>query len=349
MLRRSFLAATASPVIAALREDRLEKAESILEQAILWGDIHYYSLYVRQGQRRHRSAGGPDINIDTPFLLASITKPMTVAGLMVLVDSGHMRLSDPIQKYIPEFKNGDRGKVTLHHLATHTSGLPDMLPENEALRARHAPLKWFVEGTCEVALQFAPGTQCKYQSMGILLIAEAVERVTGAPFREHLARHVFRPLGMETASLGMGGRKIEDTALCQVTGNDGWNWNSPYWRDLGAPWGGAHASAEDVGKCLEYFLHPDWRMLRPATARKMITDQNAGLNEPWGLGWMVRSARFGKACSEHTFGHWGSTGTVAWADPATDAVCVLLTTRPAAESRSSVLGPVSDAVAEAAS
>ena len=103
-----------------------------------------------------------------------------------------------------------------------------MLPENEALRKRHAPLRDWVALTCKTPLLFAPGTQVRYQSMGILLASEIVERITRTPLREFLDKEIFKPLGMRTASLGMGGRPIPSTEQCVVTGNDDWNWNSPY-------------------------------------------------------------------------------------------------------------------------
>jgi CubicO group peptidase (beta-lactamase class C family) len=80
----------------------------------------------------------------------------------------------------------------------------------------------------------------------------------------------------------------------------------------------------------------------------MITNQTPGLNQPWGLGWMVKPGTFGKKCSARTYGHYGSTGTVAWADPAAQLSLVLLTTKPAAQSRDGLLGPVSDLASEAA-
>ncbi len=292
---------------------------------------------------------GAATSADTVFLLASITKPMTATGVMRLVDRREISLSDPVRKYIPEFRGGDRDLVTVRHLLTHTSGLPDMLPENEALRRRHAPLSDFVAGVCRTPLLFKPGTEYRYQSMGILLAAEIARRVTRTPFREFLQVQVFRRLGLAHTSLGLGGRKISDTAQCQVTGNDDWNWNSPYWRDLGAPWGGAHSTASDVARFLQSFLKPDGRVLKPATAASMIVNQNAGLNEPFGLGFQVAPGAFGKACSPRTFGHSGSTGTIAWADPATGVSCALLTTKPAAESRTTVLEPVCDAVSQAVS
>src|SRR4030081_231711 len=117
-----------------------------------------------------------------------------------------------------------------------------MPPNNDELRTRHAPLTAFVACVCHVPLLFKPGTQVRYQSMGILLAAEIVERITETPLREYLRRDVFEPLGMASTSLGMGGRKLADTAQVEVTGNDSWNWNSPYWRDLGSPWGGVHSN-----------------------------------------------------------------------------------------------------------
>lgn len=281
---------------------------------------------------------------DRVFLLASITKPMTVTAVMILSDRKQLRLEDPVKRFIPEFQHAG---VTIRHLVTHTSGLPDMLPENTELRKRHAPLRDFVAGTCKTPLLFKPGSEVRYQSMGILLAAEIVERITRRPLRDFLRDEVFRPLGMSQTSLGLGGRKIADTAQCQVTGDDDWNWNSPYWRDLGAPWGGAHSTAADVTKFLNAFLHPDGRGVKRETAAAMIENQTAGLNRPWGIGWMIEPGTFGKACSPKTFGHYGSTGTVAWADPRTDVTCVLLTTKPAAQSRDHLLGPVSDLVAQA--
>jgi CubicO group peptidase (beta-lactamase class C family) len=88
------------------------------------------------------------------------------------------------------------------------------------------------------------------------------------------------------------------------------------------------------------------RILKPETAAAMIVNQDEGLNQPWGLGWAVKPGSFGKGCSPQTFGHGGSTGTNAWADPKRDLTCVLLTTRPAAEDKEHLLRAVSDLVSE---
>ncbi|MEZ5355328.1 MAG: serine hydrolase [Bryobacteraceae bacterium] len=251
MLRRTFLAQFA----LAMRQDRLDHASQLLKDAASQGRVGAASAAVQHGSAVTRWAVGK-AKPDTVFLLASITKPMTATAVMMLADAGQVRLEDPVKRYIPEFRAGARERVTVRHLLTHTSGLPDMLPENEALRKRHAPLADFVAGTCRTPLLFEPGTQVKYQSMGILLAAEIVERVSKQPLRAFLRERLFTPLGMQTASLGLGGRRVADLAQCEVTGDEGWNWNSAYWRDLGSPWGGAHASTDDILRLLGYFLDP---------------------------------------------------------------------------------------------
>ena len=332
-------------VAGALREQRLLQAAQLIARATASGDVRAAVLDVRQGRFSFSRAFGAARSQDTIFLLASISKPMTAAGVMLLADRRELALTDPVHKFIPEFSGADRDLITVRHLLTHTSGLPDMLPENEALRRRHAPLAEFVAVTCKTPLLFRPGTKVSYQSMGILLASEIVQRITGVSFREFLRREIFLPLGMPGTSLGLGGRRIEDTAQCQVESKEDWGWNTPYWRDLGAPWGGVHSTTADVLRFLDAFLRPDGRVLKRETSRAMIMNYTAGLNEAWGLGWMLDPGKFSRGCSPRTFGHYGATGTVAWADPDTGVRCVLLTTKPAEQSRAGLLGPVSDLVA----
>jgi beta-lactamase class C len=231
-----------------------------------------------------------------------------------------------------------------------------MLPENVELRRRHAPLGEFVARALQTPLLFPPGTKVSYQSMGVLLAAEVAQRITGQPFPRFLETEIFRPLGMTRTALGLGRLRISDTVLCQTEhaepGYGGqadaasWDWNSPYWRNLAAPWGGAHSTARDIARFLGSFLRPSGKPLTTATATRMTQNQNAGLNQPWGIGWALERG-FGKTCSSRTFGHSGSTGTLCWADPERDLIFVLLTSLPARVSSKTLIAPVSDLVSEA--
>lgn len=358
MRRRDFLAALplAACRTADLDHPNLNEAAGLIDAQVSAQKIRAATLLVRHGSRRFARHFGEAQSIDTVFLLASITKPMTAAGVMKLVEQGKLSLDDPAHRHLPEFTEGDRSKITVRHLLTHTSGLPDQLPDTIELRRRHAPLSDFVKRTFETPLLFEPGARVSYQSMGILLAAEIVERISGMPLRQWLAQQIFDPLGMRNTALGLGRFQIADTARSQAElaeaeyGGDPtaetWDWNSPYWRDLGAPWGGAHSTAPDVASLLDDFLRPSGKALSKETASAMITNQNQGLDKPWGVGWAVNSEWFGQSCSPRTFGHSGATGTLCWCDPERDLTFVMLTTLPGRISNDLVIRPVANLVSQ---
>ncbi len=217
MTRRRFLAAAsvvpvmnaaeaqALPVAAQTSglAERFEDACRLIRAQTDSGDVAAAVLHVhRAGQEMSRGFGAA--RLDLPFLIASPTKPMTAAAVLWLRDRRELALSDPVSRYLPAFHGGRRGDVTLHHLLTHMSGLPDMLPENTELRVKHAPLSEFVARTCRTPLLFRPGTKVSYQSMGILLAAAIVEKVSGEPMPAFMARTLFDPLRMRQTSLGLG-------------------------------------------------------------------------------------------------------------------------------------------------
>ncbi len=347
-----------TPAEAGLSPERLERAAKLIEAQVESGQVGAASLLVaRHGViALHR---GFRVEPEGVFLLASITKPVTILALMLLVERGQVLLSDPASVYLPEFTGGDRDQIRVRDLATHTSGLPDMLPENVELRRRHAPLSEFVQHVVKTPLLFPPRTRFRYQSMGVLLAAEIVERQTHMRLRDFEEKEIFDPLGMSKTSLGLGGRAIPTLVPCM--GSPGANpdeeksfgANSPYWRDLGNPWGGIHSTTGNVAILLQTFLnggiYRGTRVLSPVTAKAMTTNQNSGVADPWGYGWAVARSTawnvFGDLVSTRTFGHAGATGTVAWADPGTGVICVVLTNRALDLDKGRLLQSVSNAVA----
>lgn len=355
----ALLAGIAATKSRSATPTRMQSALQIIQTQIDNGTLHSAVLHVRRGDRVTQHVFGK-AEPDSMFLLGSITKPLAVAlPVMILVDRGELKLSDHAVKYLPEFNESARKDITIEQLLTHTSGLPDQLENNNELRSRHAPLSAFVKGAMRTPLLFAPGAQYHYQSMGILLAAEIVERVTKTALPDFLQQHVFTPLGMTRSVLGLGRFKKSDMVPMQTEhaapeagGGDPkareWDWNSDYWRNLGAPWGGAHSSAADVAMFLRLFLHPEGTVLREDAARLMIRDHTPTLSAHRGIGFMVGPVGLGKGCSARAFGHSGSTGTLAWADPATDTSFVLLTSLPKNVSGELILYPVSDAVSSQA-
>jgi CubicO group peptidase (beta-lactamase class C family) len=99
------------------------------------------------------------IRRDAMFYMASVTKPVIYLGAMLLVERGKLNLSDRVTRYIPEFTGQGKEDTQVLHLFTHTSGLPDELPDNAALRRQHAPLKKFIEEAIRTPLLFKSGTR----------------------------------------------------------------------------------------------------------------------------------------------------------------------------------------------
>lgn len=344
MHRRTFIQAGLAtafgvPLVAALKQDRLDEAAGVLAKASEKGEVASAVLHVAQRETSFTRHFGKAPSADAMFLMGSISKPVCVTALMTLFDRGEFRLDDRVRKFIPRFTAEGRDEITVQQLLTHVSGLPDQLPENNELRKKHAGLPEFIEHTVHTPLHFLPGSKYRYSSMGILLAMHVAEVISGAGMLEFVERSVLQPLGMRHSTLGLGQFALEAMISCQTeygapesgAGDPAakdWDWNSSYWRKLGAPWGGLHASAPNVGRFLAEFLFEKAAVVKPETARLMVTNRNRANLTPRGLGFAVGAAAGSPGCSERTFGHTGSTGTLAWADPASQTICVVLTSLP---------------------
>lgn len=345
MNRRRFLQSTlgagvTAPMLAALKQSNLDEAAAILDRAARSGQVTSAVLHVTQREASFTRCFGNAKDENAMFLLGSISKPICMAALMTLFDRGEFKLSDPLKRFLPQFTGGERDKVTIQHILTHTSGLADQLPENNELRRKHADLTEFAEHATRAPIHFSPGSKYEYSSMGILLASRVAELISGSDIRTLVDRAVFQPLKMEHSAQGLGRFKLQDMIPVQIEhaapeagGGDpsakDWDWNSPYWRNLGAPWGGTHCSAPDIAKFLAEFRDQRGACVKPATAKLMITNQNPPGVTPRGLGLNVGHGAGPKGCSDRTFGHTGSTGTIAWCDPANETTCVVLTSLPA--------------------
>lgn len=366
-----------NPNEAGLSPPRLDRVCEWIDRHVAAGHLPAAALLVaRRGRiaahrafgRQRLSADSPPCQPDTVFLVASVTKPVTCAAAMLLVERGQLALEDPVAAFVPEFAVRGKEAVQVRHLLTHTSGLPDMLPDNEALRAAHQPLEEFIRRICDLPLDFPPGTNVQYQSMGIAMLAEIVRRVTGVPCGEFMRREIFLPLGMADTSLGARTDlypRIAEVNISDEARQTDWHWNTKYWWHFGAPWGGLFSTVRDLAVFLQTFLnggrYGDAQVFSPATVAAMTANQIARLphvppevrrERPWGLGWWLNGPHaadfFGDLLSPRAFGHGGATGTVVWADPETDLLCVFFTTQPAQRSpgpRGSIFARVSNAVA----
>lgn len=325
---------------------------------------------------RQRPEGSQSLRDDAIFLVASITKPVVCMGAMLLIERGEFALVDRVADFIPEFGRKGKYGTEIRHLLSHTSGLPDMLPDNIELRKAHAPLSRYVERTCEESPIFTPGKGVQYQSMGIAVLGEIMALISGSRCPQFLNDEFFGPLGMSETALGAPDKWYEDEDRWiaripeivligeQSSGGTDWTLNSRYWRQLGVPWGGMLTTVSDLAKYAQFMLRggmtvDGWRLISQATIETATRNQLDCMRDipeferrcrPWGLGWRLEwpshSANFGDLLSPRTYGHWGATGTVLWIDPDAGIYGMVLTTMPQ-DNSGKYLSRISNAIAAA--
>ena len=230
----------AKPEDAGLSSDRLELVHALVQRYIDAGEFTgSVTLIARKGKIVYlETQGTTDLDSKTPmrpdaiFRLASMTKPITSAAVMSLVEQGKLLLTDPVSKFIPEFKNqkvvarissdaliqGDRAPqtfaavpadhdITIYDLITHTSGFASNGPSRDAMnklldaRTSADTLATIIpKAAAALPLDFQPGAKWQYSNfLGFETLARVVEIVSGQTYDQFLRRHFFDPLGMKDA------------------------------------------------------------------------------------------------------------------------------------------------------
>jgi CubicO group peptidase (beta-lactamase class C family) len=279
---------------------------------------------------RQEAYGLSDVEGHVPFRtnticwLASITKPVTVAAAMKLVDQGKLALDDPVEKYLPEFKDqkGPDGRhyvVTIRHLMTHSSGIqrgPPLRPKFffEPVWLGRS-IAEAVHGLAATQLEFEPGRKLQYSNGALYVLARIIEVQSGKPYHEFVQETLLLPLGMKDTFFIIPASQAERAAV--VYRNDQGKQVTfcrfdPNWKiSMTMPDGGLFATAGDVAKFVQMFLDNNGAILSRESVKAMLTRQPSG----WGLGWELQA--------DGVFGHDGSSGTRAWADPKTGLMGIL--------------------------
>ncbi|MBU1019952.1 MAG: beta-lactamase family protein [Firmicutes bacterium] len=134
--------------------------------------------------------------LQTKFRIASITKQFTAAAILQLVEQQKLTVSDPVSKYIPDYPHGSI--ITIHHLLTHTSGIPNFNLDDDFYHVFHS--ENYQEALIDLfkhqPLQFDPGSNFAYSVSGFLILGYIIEKVSNQRYLEYLKEHIFYPLQM---------------------------------------------------------------------------------------------------------------------------------------------------------
>lgn len=138
----------------------------------------------------------------TKFRIGDLTKPFTAMAIMQLVGQGKLDVQDPICDYLDDCPD-PWSAVTIHHLLTNTSGIPDYLSQAANQANKNTPLSpdQLLAPVKELPLEFAPGDGWAFSSTGFLLLGQIIEQLSGQPYATFLQEHFFGPLNMAGTGL----------------------------------------------------------------------------------------------------------------------------------------------------
>jgi serine-type D-Ala-D-Ala carboxypeptidase len=349
------------PADVGINAALLQAADRAILAALNAGSFSAAALVVgrRGGVVRLRGYGTtPDGSAVDPrttiFDLASLTKVVATASAVAsLVESGQMELLAPVERYVSEFEGGEKDEVTIWHLLTHTSGLPPGL----ALFGSAASPAHALEQVIRQPLRRSPGVQVEYSDLGMILLAEAIERASGKPLDHLLTQRVFAPLGMESTMflppLAFHGGVVptairsERPFTLQGVVHDGNAFR------LGGVTGhaGLFSTPADLAIFAQTMLNGGSygavRVFAESTVRQFTARQPGAGSRA--LGWDTPEGRSsaGRFLSARTFGHTGYTGTSLWIDPERDLFVILLTNRTYTRATTATMLNVRIAVHEA--
>ncbi len=294
---------------------------------------------------------------DTLFWIASMTKPITAVAILILQDEGKLSVEDPVEKYLPEFKNQwlleartnesmtlkrSARVVKIRDLLTHTSGLGDF-----GNGRPDATLAELVIGYSQQPLQFVPGSKWSYSNAGINTLGRIVEVVARQPYAAFLESRIFQPLGMKDTTFWLSSSQQARLAKSYRQESGRLLPTDIFFLkgDLtdrtrtALPAGGLFSTARDYYRFCEMMLHggrsDDRQILSPAAVQAMTQTQTGdiltgftdGMSFGFGFAVVKQPADITGRLSRGTFGHGGAYGTQAWTDPNRELVLILMVQR----------------------
>ncbi|MBI3650323.1 MAG: DUF1343 domain-containing protein [Acidobacteria bacterium] len=193
---------------------RLARIDEAVEKSIQRQETPGAVVLVgRKGKIVYRQAYGnralePQVEaltVDTIFDLASLTKVVaTATAMMILVEQGKVKLSDPVIRYLPEFGQAGKAHITVEQLLTHRAGfVPD-----SPLRDYEDGAEKAMQRIYQLAPEYEPGTRFVYSDVGYIVAAEIIQRVTGKRLDEFAEENIYKPLGMTHTGFYLTGEQI---------------------------------------------------------------------------------------------------------------------------------------------
>ncbi|MDI3289210.1 exo-beta-N-acetylmuramidase NamZ domain-containing protein [Polyangium sp. 15x6] len=332
-------ASASAPALPTFPPDAEARLDAAIRGAVDRGEVpgavllvvkaHHVVLRKAYGLRAKEPSPSP-MALGTVFDLASLTKPIaTASSILLLVERNSLRLDDPAQKWLPDFTDDDRERVTIRHLLLHTSGLP----AGDAITSYADGEARALARIQKTKLLHPPGEAHVYSDLGYILLGEIIRRASGEPLDEFARKNLFEPLGMMDTTFRPGPRLAARAAPTERVADElllG-EVHDPRARALGGVAGhaGLFSTADDLGRFVRMLLgggeFEGRRILAETSVRAMTALEPLPLPEGSPDKPSSRSLALGSLFGG--VGHTGFTGTAFWLDVRRGDAVVLLASR----------------------
>ena len=242
--------------VSAIAQDKVRQIDELLSLYHKYQQFNGSALVAENGKVIYKKGLGlanMEWNIpnepDTKFRLGSITKQFTATLILQLVEQGKVKLDGKVTDYLPAYRSDTGTKVTVHHLLSHTSGIPNYtaLPGFlEGVSRNPFTVEEFIKKYASGDLEFEPGSKFNYSNSGYFLLGAIIEKVTGKPYEQVLKESILDPVGMKNTGYDHYDAIISKRATGYIKTPRGYL-NAPY-LDMTIPYaaGSLYSTVEDL-------------------------------------------------------------------------------------------------------
>ena len=300
--------------LAACKQTKVEKIHELVSACAEYGQFNGSVLVAEEGKIIYKKGFGManmewDIpnKANTKHRLASISKQFTSMLIVQLVAENKLKLDEPIKRYLPNASLTFGDSVTVHHLLTHTSGIPNYtsFPNyRNMMRDPHSAME-IVSLFAESALEFTPGEKFAYSNSGYVLLGAIIEKITGKSYEQVLQEKIFSPLKMNNTGYDNNRTILKNRA-------SGYNkvansFENANYIDMTTPYaaGALYSTVEDLF-LWDQALYTE-KLLPQKYMDLLFKEHTSSWGQHYGYGWEIGKMSLGNTREQiQTIGHGGA-------------------------------------------
>lgn len=256
-------------------------------------------LYGKRMLNRNKSNASATAKQSSIYNIASVAKPFVATAILLLAQDGKVNIKSPVVRYLPYFNIDSRfkDKITIQHLLTHTSGLPNTSSPDDYKYLRvdttdHA-LANHIKSFSNIRLKFKPGKKYAYSNVGYEILGQIIAEVSNMSFDEYMKVRLFQPLQMTQTSYVLSEFKKDEIAPPHLDHPYRITNKFPYNRAF-SPSGNLFTSITDLNKWMVFNLNDGkYQQYKPLTAPyfKLLTTRHTKTDEGdfIGLSWFLKN------------------------------------------------------------